>query len=81
MSQQKSERRQLRPDDLHRGRVHQREKMSALLVCLLSKFLAEYTPAIVDRPTENAECHKTPFLALGVDPSPCLFVFEKKHWP
>ena len=37
-SQQKSERRLLRPDELRRGRVNQREKMSALLVPFCRRF-------------------------------------------
>ena len=38
------------------------------------RFRSKYTPAIVYRCTENSKCHKIPFLALGADPSPCLFV-------
>ena len=37
-SQQKSERRLLKPDELHRGRANQREKMSTLLVPFCRSF-------------------------------------------
>ena len=49
-------------------------KVSWHSLWLLQKFRPKYTHVIVYRCTENAKCHKTPFLALGADPSPCLFV-------
>ena len=74
-SQQKSERRLLWPDELHRGRVNQREKMSALLVPFVEVSRKIHAS---DSLQTHGECKVSPtdfpFLALGADPSPCLFV-------
>ena len=73
-SQQKSERRLLKPDELHRARANQREKMSALLVPFCRSFVLNTRPR-KSADARGMQCHKTTFLALGTDPSPyCLFV-------
>ena len=74
VSQQKSERRLLKPDELHRGRPNQHEKMPALLVPFYRSF-AKNTRQRYSTDAQGMQCHKTTFLALGADINPyCSFV-------
>ena len=54
---------------IYRARVNQREKMSAWLVAC-ENFVRIHAHVS----TQKAKCHKVPPLALGANPSPCLFV-------
>ena len=62
----------LRPVDLQRPGWPTREDKSALLVALWEFSLA-YTFALAHRIPQKLS-QTSPFLALGVNPSPCLFV-------
>ena len=54
----------------YRGQVNQCENMSALLVAC-----ENFVRVLVHVSSQNALCHiYFPLLALGADPSPCLFV-------
>ena len=69
-SQQKSERRLLKPVDLQMPGWPTREFKSAFQVALW-EFLLKYTLALAHR--MHKKCHRL-LLALGANPSPCLFV-------